>query len=77
MQVAHSEEYGTSNKVVENKGKKLIYIAFFLVTIIVMNNVSGGKATYKYLLLVLATVILYRWNDYKIEITTPTILKGV
>lgn len=54
--------------------KKIIYIASFLVSVILMNNIAGNEATYKYLVLVLIGVVFYNFNKYNIKITTPEIM---
>jgi hypothetical protein len=52
-----------------------IYIASFLLSILLVSWIAGTKATYWYLLLVVLGVLLVNVGRYKINITTPEILQ--
>jgi hypothetical protein len=51
------------------------YLAYFLISVLLINWVAGVKATYWYLLLVFLGVILTNTSRYKISINTPEILQ--
>jgi hypothetical protein len=52
-----------------------IYIASFLLSVLLVSWIAGTKATYWYLLLVFLGVLLVNVGKYKINITTPEILQ--
>jgi hypothetical protein len=54
---------------------KLYYLAFFFISVIIVNWIGGKKATYWYLLLVLLGVLLKNVGRFNIRIDTPEILK--
>lgn len=57
------------------KQNNLLYIAGFLVSVLIIQSVAGTQATYFYLLIVLLSVIFTISNKYKISVDTPDILK--
>jgi hypothetical protein len=56
--------------------KDILYIASFLGSVILLNWLAGTKATYYYLLLVLAGVAVVNVGRYNISITTPDIMQN-
>jgi hypothetical protein len=53
----------------------LLYIGFFLFSVLLVNWTAGIKATFWYLLIVFLGVILVNTGKYKININTPEILR--
>ena len=52
---------------------EIIYIAFFLFLVLMINWFAGQKQLFYFLLLVLAGTLLYNINNFKID--TPKILQ--
>jgi hypothetical protein len=66
----------TADITTPSKDNNIIYIAFFLISILIINAVGGLKATYYYLLLVILGVLFVNVGKYNIRVTTPEIMKG-
>lgn len=54
---------------------KLIYIGFFLFSILLVNWTAGMKATFWYLIIVLLGVLMVNTGKYNFSVATPEILK--
>lgn len=54
----------------------ILYIGAFLGSVILINSVAGNKATYYYLLLVLAGVMVANVGKYNVKIVTPEIMQS-
>ena len=53
----------------------IIYIGFFLFTVLIVNWTSGQKATFYYVGLVFLGMVLLRSSKYTINIKTPEMLQ--